>query len=32
VVLDLESTISLLKKHKLMIEDLETLGNGELLR
>ena len=32
VVLDLENTISLLKKHKLMIEDLETFGNGELLR
>jgi FlaA1/EpsC-like NDP-sugar epimerase len=32
VVLDLENTIFLLKKHKLMIEDLETLGDGELLR
>jgi UDP-glucose 4-epimerase len=32
VVLDFENTVALLKRHKLMVEDLETSGNGELLR
>lgn len=32
VVLDREGTIDLLKRNRLMVEDLETAGNGELLR
>jgi FlaA1/EpsC-like NDP-sugar epimerase len=31
-VLDLEGTIDLLQKHRLMVEDVERLNNGELLR
>jgi FlaA1/EpsC-like NDP-sugar epimerase len=31
-ILDLEGTIELLKKHRLMIEDLELSNSGELLR
>jgi len=32
VVLDLPETIALLKKHKLMIEDMKVSHDGELLR
>lgn len=31
-VLDLEGTIDLLQKHRLMVEDVEMLNSGELLR
>jgi UDP-glucose 4-epimerase len=31
-VLDLDGTIDLLKKHRLMVEDVELSNNGELLR
>jgi len=31
-ILDLEGTIELLKKHRLMVEDLELSNSGELLR
>jgi UDP-glucose 4-epimerase len=32
VVLDRKGTLELLKRNRLMVEDLETLGDGELLR
>ncbi len=32
VVLDMESTVGLLKKHKLMVEDVDLAGSGEFLR
>jgi hypothetical protein len=31
-VLDLEGTIDLLKKHHVMVEDIEMSNSGELLR
>jgi hypothetical protein len=32
VVLDMEKTVALLKKHKLMVEDVDLADSGEFLR